>query len=68
MRWQGAGMSTSVPSFEGIHNFRDYGGYQAEGGSVRRGLLYRSGQHVAASDADLREGCERLALACRALR
>lgn len=43
----------SVPAFEGIHNFRDYGGYAAEGGTVRRGLLYRSGQHVHASDADL---------------
>ncbi|MGN3973501.1 tyrosine-protein phosphatase [Tsuneonella sp. SYSU-LHT278] len=42
-----------VPSFEGIHNFRDYGGYAAEGGRVRRGLLYRSGQHVGATDADL---------------
>ncbi len=43
----------TVPNFEGIHNFRDYGGYAAEGGSVRRGLLYRSGQHVGATDADL---------------
>jgi len=40
-------------TFEGIHNFRDYGGYQANGGTVRRGLLYRSGQHVGATDADL---------------
>lgn len=39
---------------DGIHNFRDYGGWlTAEGGQVRRGLLYRSGQHVGASDADL---------------
>ncbi len=44
---------TSAPSFEGIHNFRDYGGYRADGGEVRRGLLYRSGQHVWATDADL---------------
>lgn len=41
------------PSFEGIHNFRDYGGYRAGGGSVRRGLLYRSGQHLWATEADL---------------
>ncbi len=41
------------PTFEGIHNFRDYGGYDADGGTVRRGLLYRSGQHVGASDGDL---------------
>lgn len=44
---------TAFPVFDGIHNFRDYGGYHADGGAVRRGLLYRSGQHVGASDADL---------------
>ena len=39
---------------DGIHNFRDYGGYASRfGGRVKRGLLYRSGQHVEASDADL---------------
>jgi protein-tyrosine phosphatase len=39
---------------EGVNNFRDYGGYAvAGGGRVRRGALWRSGQHVAASDADL---------------
>lgn len=38
----------------GIHNFRDYGGYSvAGGGRVRRGLLYRSGQHFAATPDDL---------------
>ncbi|WP_120715915.1 tyrosine-protein phosphatase [Tsuneonella amylolytica] len=41
------------PPLEGIHNFRDYGGYAADGGTVRRGLLYRSGQHVKATDEDL---------------
>ena len=46
-------MTTTAPIFEGIHNFRDYGGYRSDGGTVRRGLLYRSGQHVAATDADL---------------
>jgi protein tyrosine/serine phosphatase len=40
---------------EGIHNFRDYGGYPTRGGGrVVNGLLYRSGQHVEATDADLR--------------
>jgi len=40
---------------EGIHNFRDYGGWlTGDGRQVRRGLLYRSGQHVGATDADLR--------------
>lgn len=39
---------------EGISNFRDYGDYPvAGGGRVRRGALWRSGQHVGASDADL---------------
>lgn len=39
---------------EGIHNFRDYGGWPvAGGGHVRTGLLWRSGQHVGASDEDL---------------
>lgn len=38
----------------GIHNFRDYGGYAIGGGGrVKRGLLYRSGQHMEASDEDL---------------
>jgi protein-tyrosine phosphatase len=44
---------SSDPIFEGIHNFRDYGGYRGEGGHVRRSVLYRSGQHVQATDADL---------------
>lgn len=40
--------------FEGIDNFRDYGGYPARrGGRLRRGLLFRSGQHVGATDGDL---------------
>lgn len=39
---------------EGIHNFRDYGGWlTGDGRQVRRGVLFRSGQHVGASDADL---------------
>lgn len=51
-----------VHAFTGIHNFRDYGGYPAHGGALRRGLLYRSGQHGAASDADL-AGVDRLNIA-----
>ncbi len=43
-----------VLPLDGIHNFRDYGGYTAAGGArVRRGLLWRSGEHGGASDADL---------------
>ncbi len=39
---------------EGIHNFRDYGGWlTGDGRQVRRGMLFRSGQHVSATDADL---------------
>lgn len=39
---------------EGIHNLRDYGGYAVPGGGrVRTGLLFRSGQHMEASEADL---------------
>ena len=39
---------------EGIHNFRDFGGWSAGAGArVATGLLWRSGQHVGASEADL---------------
>lgn len=39
---------------EGIHNLRDYGGYATtDGGRVKTGLLFRSGQHMEASDVDL---------------
>ncbi len=39
---------------EGIHNLRDYGGYAAaDGAVVKTGLLFRSGQHMEASDSDL---------------
>lgn len=39
---------------EGVHNFRDYGGYAVSGGGrLRSGHLWRSGQHHGATDADL---------------
>ncbi len=39
---------------DGIHNLRDYGGYTAaDGARVKTGLLFRSGQHMEASDGDL---------------
>lgn len=39
---------------DGIHNLRDYGGYKgADGAMVKGGVLYRSGQHMEASEADL---------------
>ena len=40
---------------KGIHNFRDYGGYQARDGYLRRGLLWRSGQHGEATPEDLEQ-------------
>ncbi|MCW1428138.1 tyrosine-protein phosphatase [Novosphingobium sp. JCM 18896] len=43
-----------VLALEGIHNFRDYGGYPVVGGGrLKRGLLWRSGQHHDATDSDL---------------
>lgn len=43
-----------VLKLDGVHNFRDYGGYQTESGArIRKGLLWRSAQHGDASDADL---------------
>lgn len=36
-----------------IHNLRDYGGYAAAGGKVKRGVLWRSGHHADASQGDL---------------
>jgi protein tyrosine/serine phosphatase len=56
--FEGMTMDTTIDAsrvlpLAGIHNFRDYGGYRADGGSVRRGLLFRSGQHGAATADDL---------------
>ncbi|HEX8057596.1 MAG TPA: tyrosine-protein phosphatase [Novosphingobium sp.] len=43
-----------ILTLEGVNNFRDYGDYAvAGGGRVKRGALWRSGQHVMASDGDL---------------
>ncbi len=43
-----------VLALEGVHNFRDYGGYATPGGQrVRKGVLWRSGQHFGASESDL---------------
>ncbi|MFZ1742803.1 MAG: tyrosine-protein phosphatase [Pontixanthobacter sp.] len=45
---------TRVLPLEGVHNFRDYGGYAVTaGGRVKTGLLFRSGEHGNASDGDL---------------
>lgn len=47
-------VDSRVLKLDGVHNFRDYGGYDtADGAAVKRGLLWRSAQHGDASDADL---------------
>lgn len=46
--------SVSFLPARGIHNLRDYGGWLTQDGrQVRHGVLFRSGQHVGATDADL---------------
>ena len=52
---------TRVLEFDGIHNFRDYGGYAAAGGRLKRRVLYRSAQHRDATPLDL-EGVAALGL------
>jgi protein tyrosine/serine phosphatase len=48
--------SDRVLDLEGVHNFRDHGGYAvAGGGRLKRGVLWRSGQHHGATDEDLRK-------------
>ncbi len=46
-------MQDRVLPLSGIHNFRDYGGYQARGGKLRAGRLWRSGHHFGATVEDL---------------
>lgn len=46
-------MNERVRALEGVHNFRDYGGYRAAAGTIRSGLLWRSAQHGAATAQDL---------------
>jgi protein-tyrosine phosphatase len=47
-------MMNRILNLEGIHNFRDYGGYRTRSGAhVASGVLYRSGQHLDATPADL---------------
>ena len=45
---------TTILDLEGVHNFRDFGSYAVTGGGrLKRGLLWRSGEHADASQADL---------------
>ncbi|WP_260582852.1 tyrosine-protein phosphatase [Sphingopyxis sp. PET50] len=47
-------LAERVLPLSGIHNFRDYGGYDVEGGgTLRSGVLWRSAHHEAATDDDL---------------
>ncbi|MEJ2459532.1 MAG: tyrosine-protein phosphatase, partial [Novosphingobium sp.] len=47
-------MTQRVLALQGVHNFRDCGGYAVSGsGRLKRGVLWRSGQHYGATDADL---------------
>lgn len=46
-------MFARVLQFERINNFRDYGGYAAQDGRLRQGMLFRSAQHRDATPADL---------------
>ena len=45
-------MTRRIP-FDGIENFRDFGGYVADGGRLKTGVLYRAAHQGRASDADL---------------
>ncbi|MEM1389956.1 MAG: tyrosine-protein phosphatase, partial [Pseudomonadota bacterium] len=47
-------MKDRVKTFQGIRNFRDFGGYLGAGGrQIRSGVLFRSAQFGEATDADL---------------
>lgn len=47
-------MKDRILPFDGIRNFRDFGGYASRhGGTVRKGRLYRSGHYAEATEADL---------------
>lgn len=44
---------TRKHSFDGLHNFRDFGGYAAGDRKMATGRFFRSANHAAASEADL---------------
>ena len=47
-------MSGRLLSFEGVENFRDWGGYAGAAGSLPSGRLFRSAHQGRATEADLR--------------
>lgn len=47
-------MQDRVKSFQGVRNFRDFGGYDSRfGGRVKSGLLFRSGHYAEATEPDI---------------
>ena len=47
-------MTDRILPLEGVRNFRDFGGYEtADGGRIRRNLLFRSGHHAEATPGDI---------------
>jgi protein-tyrosine phosphatase len=49
-------MKDRIHSFDGIRNFRDFGGYASRyGGQVKSGTLFRSGHYGEASAGDLKK-------------
>lgn len=60
----GSQMNMRILPTQGIHNFRDFGGYaSALGGHVQKAQLFRSGQHCNATADDL-DQVHQLDLAC----
>jgi protein-tyrosine phosphatase len=45
-------MQERMAALDGVRNFRDFGGYPTEGGTVRAGVLFRSAHFAEASDGD----------------
>lgn len=46
-------MPDRIKPLEGVQNFRDFGGYDAKGGRVRREKLFRTAHLATATDADV---------------
>ena len=47
-------MQDRVKPFEGVRNFRDFGGYESSfGGRLKSGLLFRSGHYSEATEEDI---------------